>query len=98
MAERILSATRLHAVSRMQFEHGDWAERTIALGTEERPPTPDTFAQCGYWAWALDNMPRAHALRDRGIELLVAVDDPSAALCLSHLGSEKHQRVPDAFA
>ncbi len=98
MAERLLSASRLHAVSRMRFEHGDWAERTIALETEERQPTSDTFAQCGYWAWVLDNWPRARVLRDRGIDLLVAVDDPSAALCLTYLGTDEHPRVVDPFA
>jgi predicted ATPase/DNA-binding SARP family transcriptional activator len=96
-AERLLSASRLHAVSRMRFEHAEWAERTVALGTEGHPPSPDTLVQCGYWAAIVDNMPRAKDLLFRAIDLLVSVDDPSAALCLSYAEPEEHPRVPDPF-
>jgi hypothetical protein len=98
MAERLLSATRLHAVCRLRFEHGDWAERTIDLGTDQHQPSPDTFAQCGFWAWARDDISRAKDLLFRGIDLLVAVDEPAAALCLSYAEAGEHPRVPDPLA
>lgn len=97
-AERLLSAARLHAVSRMRFEHGDWAERTVALGTELHQPSPDTFAQCGFWAWLRDDRTLAKELLFRGIDRLGSVDEPAAALCLTYAEPGDHPRAPDPFA
>ena len=97
MAERLISASRLYAMSQMRFEHGDWVEQTIALATAERQPSPDTFAQGAWWAWSVENMSRAWELVDRGLELVVAVDDPGAALCLSFADMDEHSRVPNPY-
>ncbi len=54
-AEDILAAVRVYAESRIRVEVGAWAERTIALGSTERTPRPQTFGQAASWAnWAGD--------------------------------------------
>ena len=97
IAERLIIASRLHAESRMRFEHGDWVERTIALGTPEHPPTPDTYAQGAFWAYNRESLDHAWELLQRGIELLETIDGPGAALCLRYLEPGDHPRVPNPF-
>ena len=98
MAERLLRSTRVHALTQMRREHGDWAERTIALGTATHPASPDTYAQGAYWAFSVENYSRTAELLRRGIDLAVSIDDPSAALCLTYAGRNQYPRVPDPFA
>ena len=94
-AERLILASHFHAETQNRREHGDWVNRTIALGTAKRQPSSDTFAQGAYWAVKGDNEPAALELLDRGLELVVSLDDPSAALCLGYATLVDHPRVPD---
>ena len=95
LAERLILSSFMHAVSRMQFEHGDWAEGTIALSTSQRQPSPYTFAQGAHWAFANENMARAAELLVRGIDVAVDMTDPGVAQCLVNLDPGDDPRVPD---
>lgn len=98
VAERIVAATRMFAVNRNRLEQGDWVERTIALGTDQRQPASDTFAQGAYWAYMDEDKDRLFERLERGIELLDELDGPEAALCLSFVLPDRLSRVPDPDA
>ena len=95
MAEQILASSRLYAISRVRVEHGDWAEATIALDSEDRRPSSDTFAQGVYWAYRSERMTRAEELMNTAIEVAVSLDNPSAALCMSSARGTEHPRITD---
>lgn len=97
MAERLIAALKLHAHRRLRYELGDWVERTIALGTEDRQPTPDTFAHGAFWAFSREDHERGRELLDRGFELVVEIDDPSALGCVGMTSIHSHPRVADPF-
>src|SRR3954451_2395504 len=94
MAERLLWASYLYALSRMRFEHGDWANETIALGTDERPAGSYTFAQAAHWAWHSEERESAEALLAQGVDLLTGLDDPGAARCAAALADEDRPGLP----
>jgi tetratricopeptide (TPR) repeat protein len=94
LAERLIAATRLFAISIMRIEHADWVLRTLALGTDLLQPHPDTFAQAAWWVFNVDeDGKRADELVHRGLELAPDLDSPEAAMCLALLD----EQVPDAF-
>jgi len=94
MAERVLWAPYLYALSRMRFEHGEWADKTTTLGTDERPAGAYTFAQAAHWAWNSDERDRANRLMARAADLLTGLDDPGAARCAAALAGTDHPRLP----
>jgi hypothetical protein len=96
-AERLLGATRLFAESLNRVEQGEWAERILAIGTEQRPPQPDIYAQAAYWAFMDENSERYFDLLDRGIELLSSLDDADATLCLAFAVPNEHPRAPHPY-
>ena len=97
LAERLILACRVYSVTRLRREHGDWVEKTIALGTEDHPPSPDTFAQGAFWAFSVEDYSRTRELLARGIDLAASMDDPSVALCLTYIGRNEYERTPDPF-
>jgi hypothetical protein len=97
-AERLLAASRLYAVGRRRYEHGDWAERTISLATDDREASPDTYAQASMWVYQReDDEPRMKELLDRGVALIEDPTDLSAALCLTYAERGEYDRFPDTF-
>ena len=96
-AERLLVALELFAQRRLRFELGDWVERTIALDSDERHPSAETFAHGSFWALNAEDERRGLELLDRGIGLLVDIDDPSALSCVAISQFHPHPRIPDPF-
>lgn len=97
MAERLIAALELHAQRRLKYELGDWVERTIALGSDARQPTPDTFAHGAFWAFNREDHVRGRELFDRGFELIVDIANPSALGCMGMTPMHSHPRVADPF-
>jgi predicted ATPase/class 3 adenylate cyclase len=97
-AERLINASYQHAQSVNRVEHGNWAERAIALGTPDRPPSPDTFAIAALWAFSIENAASAEELLLRGVDLALGTDSPGAVLCWAMIDPGEHSGVPDPFA
>ena len=97
MAERLIYALELYAQRRLRFELGDWVERTIALGSDQHQPSPDTFAHGAFWAFNVEDEERGLELLDQGIGLLAAIDDPGALSCVGASEFHRHPRIPDHF-
>lgn len=95
VAERLLLASRMYAFSRMRFEHGDWAERTISVTNAGRQAGTEAYALAAHWEWRREHMTRAFELLDISIDRAISMDDPSAALCLSMGRDHEHPRLGD---
>ena len=94
-AEDILAAVRVYAESRIRAEVGGWAERTIALGSTERTPRPQTFGQAASWAhWAGDTELAARRV-GQGISAAPSPDHPSTALCWTQFPLSVQRLIPD---
>jgi predicted ATPase len=99
MAELVVSACRLYATIRLRYEHREWVERTIALETDERQPQSATFAQAAFWAEVVDNdEDRSYQLVHRALQLANPLDDPVAALALTHTFDGHDDLVQDPVA
>ncbi len=97
-AERVIAATRLFASSLNRVEQGDWVERTLGLGTELRPASPDTYAQAAYWKMMIDDDDVAGVdLVHQGLALVDDLDGPQAALGLSLIGPGDSHLLPDSL-
>jgi predicted ATPase/DNA-binding SARP family transcriptional activator len=97
MAERLITLSFQYAASLQRLEHGDWVDQTIALGTVELQPSPDTFARAAYWAYGAENIARADDLLIRGLDVAVSTDDPDAVMIWAMAGPDEHPSVPDPF-
>ncbi len=94
-AERLLLASRMYAFSRMRFEHGNWAEATIAMTNADRQAGTESYALAAHWEYRREHMTRAFELLDISIDRAISMDDPSAALCLSMGRDHDHPRLGD---
>lgn len=94
-AERMLLAAYMYATSYMRFEHGDWAEATIALVTAEHQAGTQAYALAAHWEFRHEHMTRAFELLNISIDRAISMDDPTAALCLSMGREHEHLRLGD---
>jgi predicted ATPase len=96
-AERIVGATGWPAFSRGRREHGDWAERTLKLDSDDLHPASATYEWAASEALNEGDAAAAVRLAERGIDLAPWPDHPCAAGCwraliMAHLASGR----PDA--
>jgi predicted ATPase/DNA-binding SARP family transcriptional activator len=97
MAERLIALSFQYAASLQRLEHGDWVDQTIALGTVELQPSPDTFARGAYWAYTTENFARAEDLVVRGLDVAVSRDDRDAVMIWAMADPDQHPSVSDPF-
>jgi predicted ATPase/class 3 adenylate cyclase len=97
-AEQIVAATGWPADSRSRrHEHGDWAQRTLELESDEFHPASATYRWASEWAFKASENEAAIRLAERGIAAAPWPDHPSTAGCwnfvsAAHLASGR----PDA--
>jgi len=84
-AELILDATFGPAVMNLQFEHGEWAEGTVALASDAVRVGPPTYGYAASFAWRAGEYNRAIELAHRGIDVATSREDPSTLLCWAYL-------------
>ena len=86
-SERVLTATWQFALHDCRGEFADWAEQTLALGTDERRPDPHTYGIAAYYsAPYIKGEPLAdpgpqRERASRGIDAAPRPDHPSTTLC-----------------
>jgi hypothetical protein len=96
-ADEIVAATGWPAFSRGRREHGDWAERTLVLDSDDLHPASATYEWAASEALSEGDDAAAVRLAERGIDAAPWPDHPCAAGCwrvliIAHLASGR----PDA--
>jgi predicted ATPase len=91
-ADRILAATRWHALVRGRVERGDWAERTLELESAGLRPASVTYALAAGAAVNASDNDAGIELAERGIRAAPWPDHPDTARCwwflvLAHLAA-----------
>jgi predicted ATPase/DNA-binding SARP family transcriptional activator len=97
-AEALVATTAAHAFCRLNHEHGGWAERTVALATDEHHANPVTYGWAAVWAHAANDYERLIEVARHGIDAAPTADHPDTGLCwaLLVLGSYGTGRVHQA--
>jgi predicted ATPase/class 3 adenylate cyclase len=80
-ADLIVAATGRHAHARGHHEHGDWAERTVALESAELHPASATYASANTAANFAGNEETAIKYAERGIQAAPWPDHPDTVRC-----------------
>ena len=84
-ADALVAATAQHAFIKRNWEHGEWAERTLTLATADCAAHPTTYGWACFWAFAAGDQSRAIDLAYRGINVAAAPDHPDTVYCWAFL-------------
>ena len=84
-ADALVAGTAQHAFIKRNWEHGEWAERTLTLATADRHPHPTTYGWACFWAFATGDQLRAIDLADHGINVAAAPEHPDTTYCRTFL-------------
>jgi predicted ATPase/class 3 adenylate cyclase len=94
-ADVVVAATGWPALSRGRSEHGDWAERTLELESDESRPASSTYEWAAHGALQASEYEAAVRFAERGIAAASWPDHPSAVgcwcwVCGAHIASGRH--------
>jgi predicted ATPase/class 3 adenylate cyclase len=94
-ADEIVATTGWPAFSRGRREHGDWAERTLKLDSDDLHPASATYEWAASEALNEGENDAAVRLAERGIDAAPRPDHPCAAGCwraliVAHIASGRH--------